>query len=112
VALFDGADGPRAIALRRLPRWEPAFAMTVHKAQGSEFDQVIVLLPPPPSPILTRELVYTAVSRAREQITLVGPRDAIAAAHGARVRRATGLRERLVHRLVGETRAPTVGGGE
>ena len=95
VALFDGADGPRAISVRRLPRWEPAFAMTVHKAQGSEFDQVIVLLPPPPSPILTRELVYTAVSRAREQITLVGPRDAIAAAHSARVRRATGLRERL-----------------
>ncbi len=96
VALFDGADGPRAISVRRLPRWELAFAMTVHKAQGSEFDQVIVLLPPPPSPILTRELLYTAVSRAREQVTIVGPRDAIAAAHSARVRRATGLRERLV----------------
>jgi len=95
VALFDGPDGPRAISLRRLPRWEPAFAMTVHKAQGSEFDQVLVVLPPPPSPILTRELVYTAVSRAREQVTIVAPRDAIAAAHATRVRRATGLRERL-----------------
>lgn len=95
VALFDGPDGPRSLSVRRLPRWEPAFAMTVHKAQGSEFDRVMVLLPPPPSPILTRELVYTAVSRARAQVILVGPREAIASAHGARVRRATGLRERL-----------------
>ncbi len=93
--LFSGADGPRAIPVRRLPAREPAFAMTVHKAQGSEFDKVMVLLPPPPSPILTRELLYTAVSRARTQVTIVGPRAAIAAAHGTRVRRATGLRARL-----------------
>lgn len=93
--LFAGADGPRAIPVRRLPAREPAFAMTVHKAQGSEFDEVMVLLPPPPSPILTRELLYTAVSRARTQVTIVGPRAAIEAAHGTRVRRATGLRARL-----------------
>ena len=93
--LFAGADGPRAIPVRRLPAREPAFAMTVHKAQGSEFDEVMVLLPAPPSPILTRELLYTAVSRARTQVTIVGPREAIEAAHGTRVRRATGLRARL-----------------
>lgn len=95
VVVFPGDDGPRTVSERRLPRWEPAFAMTVHKAQGSEFDAVHVLLPPPPSPLLTRELLYTAVSRAREAVTLVAPEGAIEAAHAARVERATGLRERL-----------------
>jgi exodeoxyribonuclease V alpha subunit len=95
VVLFPGADGPRAVSERRLPRWEPAFAMTVHKAQGSEFDHVQVLLPPPPSPLLTRELLYTAVSRAKVSVTIVAPEGAIEAAHARRVERATGLRERL-----------------
>jgi exodeoxyribonuclease V alpha subunit len=98
VVLFPGVDGPRAVSERRLPRWEPAFAMTVHKAQGSEFDHVQVLLPPPPSPLLTRELLYTAVSRARRSVTIVAPEGAIEAAHARRVERATGLRERLVPR--------------
>jgi exodeoxyribonuclease V alpha subunit len=95
VVLFPGADGPRVVSERRLPRWEPAFAMTVHKAQGSEFDAVHVLLPAAPSPILTRELLYTAVSRARRAVTLVAPDGAVLAAHAARVDRATGLRDRL-----------------
>jgi exodeoxyribonuclease V alpha subunit len=95
VVLFPGDDGPRAVGVRRLPRWEPAYAMTVHKAQGSEFDAVHVLLPPPPSPILTRELVYTAVSRARAHVTLVASRAALQAAHSARAQRATGLPQRL-----------------
>lgn len=96
VVLFPGDEGPRRVGVRRLPRWEPAFAMTVHKAQGSEFGAVHVLLPPPPSPLLTRELLYTAVSRARDAVTLVAPDGAIEAAHAARVERATGLRERLL----------------
>lgn len=95
VVLFPGDDGPRAVGVRRLPRWEPAYAMTVHKAQGSEFDAVHVLLPAPPSPILTRELVYTAVSRAKHRVTLVASRAAVQAAHSARAQRATGLQERL-----------------
>lgn len=95
VVLFPGDDGPRAVGVRRLPRWEPAYAMTVHKAQGSEFDAVHVLLPAPPSPLLTRELVYTAVSRAKHQVTLVASRAAVQAAHSARAQRATGLQERL-----------------
>ncbi len=95
VVLFPGDDGPRAVGVRRLPRWEPAYAMTVHKAQGSEFDAVHVLLPAPPSPILTRELVYTAVSRAKHRVTLVASRAAVQAAHSARAQRATGLQARL-----------------
>jgi len=95
VVIFPGDDGPRAVGVRRLPRWEPAFAMTVHKAQGSEFEAVHVLLPVPPSPILTRELVYTAVSRAKRRVTLVASRAAVQEAHRTRAQRATGLPERL-----------------
>jgi len=95
VVLFPGDAGPRTVGVRRLPRWEPAFAMTVHKAQGSEFEAVTVLLPAAGSPVLTRELVYTAVSRARTQVTLIAPNGAIEAALTARAARATGLGARL-----------------
>ncbi len=65
------SDG-RHIATVRAPEFEPAFALTVHKAQGSEFDHVFVILPDKDSPHLTRELLYTAVTRARVEVTLVG----------------------------------------
>jgi exodeoxyribonuclease V alpha subunit len=67
----EGDAGFRAVAPVRLPAHETAFAMTVHKSQGSEFDQVLVLLPADHNPVLTRELVYTAVTRARLRVTLV-----------------------------------------
>jgi exodeoxyribonuclease V alpha subunit len=64
------AGGLRDIAPARLPEHETAFAMTVHKAQGSEFDRVLVVLPGAGSPVLSRELVYTAVTRARRGVVL------------------------------------------
>jgi exodeoxyribonuclease V alpha subunit len=67
----EGDAGFRAVAPVRLPAHETGFAMTVHKSQGSEFDQVLVLLPEDHNPVLTRELVYTAVTRARLRVTLV-----------------------------------------
>jgi exodeoxyribonuclease V alpha subunit len=67
----EGDAGFRTVAPVRLPAHETAFAMTVHKSQGSEFDQVLVLLPEDHNPVLTRELVYTAVTRARMRVTLV-----------------------------------------
>jgi exodeoxyribonuclease V alpha subunit len=69
--------------------------MTVHKSQGSQFDTAAVLLPDPSSPILTRELLYTAVTRARRELILVGTEDAIRAAASRPVARASGLRWRL-----------------
>ena len=69
---FSGQNGIRRIAVARLPACETAFAVTVHKSQGSEFDRLDVILPPLHSPLLTRELVYTAVTRARQQVTLWG----------------------------------------
>ncbi|MFO7606406.1 MAG: exodeoxyribonuclease V subunit alpha [Desulfurivibrionaceae bacterium] len=64
----DGDGGVRKIPLAMLPAHETAYAMTVHKSQGSEFDEVVVILPDHRSPVLTRELLYTALTRARQRV--------------------------------------------
>ena len=74
---------------------ETLHAMTVHKSQGSQARSVTVLLPPDDSPLLTRELFYTAVTRAEERLRVVGSEDAVRAAVATRAQRATGLRQRL-----------------
>jgi exodeoxyribonuclease V alpha subunit len=79
----------------RLAAVDTVYAMTVHKSQGSQFGTAAVLLPDPSSPILTRELLYTAVTRAREHLILVGAEEAIRAAVARPVARASGLRSRL-----------------
>ncbi|HVR20525.1 MAG TPA: exodeoxyribonuclease V subunit alpha [Polyangiaceae bacterium] len=94
-ALFPGPTGRRSVALALLPPHETAFAMSVHKAQGSEFDEVLLLLGDRPSPLLTRELVYTAVTRARKRVRIFAAREILASAVASRVQRASGLRERL-----------------
>lgn len=66
-------------------------AMTIHKSQGSQFERVSVILPPPGSPLLTRELLYTAVTRAESGVRLYGSPDALRKAVGTRARRASGL---------------------
>ena len=70
-------------------------AMTIHKSQGSEFDHVVVVLPPDGSRLATRELLYTAVTRARRRVTLVGSRASVLAALSRSERRVSGLRNRL-----------------
>ena len=96
VATFSTPDGTtRAIAPTRLPPHETAFAMTIHKSQGSELDEVVVLLPPGISPILSRELVYTAVTRAKSRVTIFGDADVVAHAVARRIERASGLREAI-----------------
>jgi len=95
-AYFQGADGQlRCLLPSRLPACETVFAMTVHKSQGSEFDQVHLLLPPTPNPVVTRELVYTAVSRARHRLVLWASESALTAALMQRTERDSGLRDRL-----------------
>ena len=79
----------------RLAAVDTVYAMTVHKSQGSQFDTAAVLLPEPTSPILTRELLYTAVTRARRELILVGGEAAVRAAVARPVARASGLRARL-----------------
>jgi exodeoxyribonuclease V alpha subunit len=90
-----GPTGLRQLSPACLPRHETAFALSVHKSQGSEFDEVAFVLPERPSPLLTRELVYTAVTRAKKKVTLFGSEAVLRAAIAASVERASGLRDRL-----------------
>ncbi len=92
VAFGDPAD-PHLVRPHRLPAVQPVHAMTVHRGQGSQFRRVSVVLPPESSPLLTRELLYTAVTRARDHVRVVGSEAAIRAAVERPIRRASGLRE-------------------
>jgi len=85
----------RRVLPSRLPPHETCFAMTVHKSQGSEFDRVAVVLPDRDSPVLTRELVYTAVTRAKRSVALWAPREVLATTIARRVERSSGLRDAL-----------------
>jgi exodeoxyribonuclease V alpha subunit len=95
-AHFPGPGGePRSFLPGRLPPHESVYAMTVHKSQGSEFDAVGLLVPPQLSPVLTRELVYTGLTRARRRVTLFGSVDVLREAIDRRIERASGLRDAL-----------------
>jgi exodeoxyribonuclease V alpha subunit len=95
-AFFRGAGGAlRAVGSARLPAHATAFAMSVHKSQGSEFDEIAVVLPDENSPLLSRELLYTAITRARHRAVLYGSEIAVAAAVECRIERASGLGEAL-----------------
>jgi exodeoxyribonuclease V alpha subunit len=85
----------RSVAPVRLPEHATAFAMTVHKSQGSEFDEVLVMLPSAPSPVLTRELIYTAITRARARMTLVGDAAVLGKSIQTATRRHSGLAARF-----------------
>lgn len=91
--LFPSAEGeePRRFLHALLPQHEEAWCLTVHKSQGSEFDEVVLVLPDRPTPLLTRELVYTGLTRARKRVTIVGDSAVLAAAIQGRIRRASGL---------------------
>jgi exodeoxyribonuclease V alpha subunit len=95
AAAFARAGGVVAISPSRLGAVDTVHAMTVHKSQGSQFDAVAVVLPEPGSPVLTRELLYTAVTRARSSLTVVGTEASLRAAVARPVARASGLRARL-----------------
>ncbi len=86
----------RRLAYSRLPEHETAFAMTIHKSQGSEFDRVAIVLTDQASKRASRELLYTAVTRARNRVAIYASRDAIAQAIDRRIERASGLRDALL----------------
>lgn len=105
VVIDDGAGRLRAVFDRRgeilevrptrLAAVDSLYAITIHKAQGSQFGSVVVVLPEPTSPILTRELLYTGVTRAQSHLTLVGSEASIRAAVTRPVARASGLADAL-----------------
>ncbi|AGA84825.1 exodeoxyribonuclease V subunit alpha [Stutzerimonas stutzeri] len=92
---FEGDDGYRGFAPARLPSHDSAFAMTVHKSQGSEFAEVLLALPEQPSPLLTRSLFYTGITRAKRKVEIWALPARLAEAVNTRAERAAGLAERL-----------------
>jgi exodeoxyribonuclease V alpha subunit len=94
-AVIAGATGPLDFATSRLSNVETMHAMTIHKSQGSQADEVAVLLPSEDSRLLTRELFYTAVTRAKRKVRVVGSETSVRASIGRRAMRASGLRQRL-----------------
>lgn len=85
----------RHFSALRLPLHETAFALTVHKTQGSEFDRVLLILPDQLSDILSRELLYTAVTRARKRLEIWGDEDVFCSAVERRIERRSGLVDKL-----------------
>ena len=95
VYFADGAQ-LRSVGVGRLAHVETAFAMTVHKSQGSEFEHTVLVLPPQAGAVLTRELLYTGITRARQAFTLVAAQPGLlAAAVQQRTQRASGLQSLL-----------------
>lgn len=91
----QGGERVRFVVPSRLSAVVTVFAMTVHKSQGSEFEHTALALPPEPSPVLTRELIYTGVTRARQAFTLLASADVLGYAVARKTRRASGLLRRL-----------------
>lgn len=95
-AYFPSEEGTiRKFPPLRLPEHETVYAMTVHKSQGSEFDQVLLLLPDVSAPVLTRELIYTGITRARKRVEVWGKEEVFHTAVSRRIERTSGLRNAL-----------------
>ena len=90
VAFADGTDGVRWVAPTRLEHVDTALAMTVHQAQGSEFDRVLLVLPERDAPVLSRELIYTGITRARHSLGIWAPEPQVWWAACARVTQRSG----------------------
>jgi exodeoxyribonuclease V alpha subunit len=98
-AFFPAADGMlRKLHPLRLPEHETVYAMTVHKSQGSEFDNALFILPDKDYPVLSRELLYTGITRARKGIEIWGSEDVFHTAVSRRIERTSGLRDALWER--------------
>jgi exodeoxyribonuclease V alpha subunit len=97
-AVIAGAEEPLSFATGRLSDIETMHAMTIHKSQGTQANEVTVLLPPTDSRLLTRELMYTGVTRAKFKVRLVGGEDQVRGAINSRAVRATGLGRLLAER--------------
>ena len=92
VAAFARGSTPVLLSPSRLADVQTVYAMTIHRSQGSQYDTVSVVLPPTASSLLTRELLYTAITRARTHVRVLGTEESVRAAVGRQVLRASGLR--------------------
>ncbi|MGM0462878.1 MAG: exodeoxyribonuclease V subunit alpha [Fibrobacterota bacterium] len=92
----EKSDGETAkIPVEKLPRHEPLFAMTIHTSQGSEFDRVCIVLPDTKIPLLTRELLYTGITRAKQRVDIHGSREILSYTLRREVERVSGVEERI-----------------
>ena len=91
----DAAGGLRRFAPVRLPAHETVYALTIHKSQGSEFDHILMILPDRDAPVLTRDLIYTAITRARKSVTAWGEEELFIRAVSRRSVRSSGIRDAL-----------------
>ncbi|HMG05029.1 MAG TPA: exodeoxyribonuclease V subunit alpha [Chthoniobacterales bacterium] len=106
-AWFFGKENMlRRFAPARLPQHEAAYAMTVHKSQGSEFDRVLFILPNGDAPVLSRELIYTGLTRARSQVELWWNEEVFTKAVARRAERHSGLRDLLAPPVAKAKRPP------
>ena len=91
----DQTGNIRTVAHARLPEHEPAFALTIHKSQGSEFDHVLLVLPEKPNPVLTRQLFYTGLTRARKSVSILAPELILHTTIATQLQRGSGLADAL-----------------
>ncbi len=101
-AYFEGVESARVFSIHTLPKFEPAFAMTIHKSQGSEFERVLLFLGAEPSAFLTKELFYTGITRAKKSVHLFASDAALKAALAGRVDRYSFIHQRLCSALAVE----------
>lgn len=94
-AYLQSANGVRAIPLAQLPPHQTLYALSIHKSQGSEFERLILVLPPTDAQHLTRELLYTGITRAKQRLSLVAEKAPLSTALKRQVQRGSGLGERL-----------------
>ena len=92
---FEQSGEMRSVLPSRLPEHETVFAMTVHKSQGSEFERVVMILPPTDSALLSRELLYTGITRAKKTLDIIATEPVLLSATSRRTERAGGLALRL-----------------
>jgi len=96
VVFPDPVQGVRYISTSKLPpKHQTVFAMTIHSAQGSEFGHAMVVLPKKISPLITREMIYTGVTRGKERMTMVGNQKILEKGLVAKIQRASGLKQLL-----------------
>ena len=95
VYFKDSGDALQRYQASRLPAYHEVYAMTVHKSQGSEFDEVLLVLPDKDNPLLTRELLYTGITRARQKLSILALESVIERAVSRRIERTSGLRDAL-----------------
>jgi exodeoxyribonuclease V alpha subunit len=95
TAAIEHGRTPLLVHPNALSSVQTAYAMTIHRSQGSQYRGVSIVLPDVESPLLTRQLLYTAITRAEQRVRIIGSEEAVAAAVARQVKRASGLRRTL-----------------